>query len=131
MTNDILEQLANYAHEAWSGWMKYMFEKSIPYIPEKIQAEEGALIIPKWAVDKWTYQMNTPYSELPEDMQESDRHEADKILKIYVDATVENAGILSAEIADKLTAQEQAFFIAGFQECIKYLNTKLVTSKKP
>lgn len=39
--------------------------------------------------------------------------------------TVENAGIIAVEISEnikpKLTAQEQAFFIAGFQENIKYL----------
>ena len=80
--NLVREQLANYAHESWSGWMKYMFGKSIPYKPEKIQAEEGALIIPKWAVDRWTYQMNRVYNELPEDMKETDRKEADKILEI-------------------------------------------------
>jgi len=26
--NDILEQYANQAHISWSGWMKYLFEKS-------------------------------------------------------------------------------------------------------
>ena len=39
--------------------------------------------------------------------------------------SVENAGIIAVEISEsvkpKLTTQEQAFFIAGFQECIKYL----------
>lgn len=38
--------------------------------------------------------------------------------------SVENAGIIAVEISEinnELTAQEQAFFIAGFQECVKYL----------
>ena len=38
--------------------------------------------------------------------------------------SVENAGIIAVEISEinnEMTAQEQAFFIAGFQECIKYL----------
>jgi len=39
--------------------------------------------------------------------------------------TVENAGITAVEISEgvkpELTAQEQAFFVAGFQECVKYL----------
>ena len=38
--------------------------------------------------------------------------------------SVDDAGIIALEIADinnKMTAQEQAFFIAGFSECIKYL----------
>ena len=76
------QKLADYAHGAWSGWMKYMFEKLIPYRPGTVQAEEGALIIPKWAVDRWTYQMNMTYNDLPESMKESDRQEADKIIAI-------------------------------------------------
>ena len=39
--------------------------------------------------------------------------------------TVEEAGAIAVEISenlpDKLDAKEQAFFIAGFQEAIKYL----------
>lgn len=42
--------------------------------------------------------------------------------------TVREAGIIAVDIADglkdPLTVQEQAFFIAGFQECIKYLMSK-------
>ena len=76
------EQLAKYAHDAWSGWMKYLFEKSIPYKPGEIQAEEGAVIIPKWAVARWKRQLATQYNDLPESEKESDRREADKILEI-------------------------------------------------
>ena len=76
------EKLADYAHDVWSGWMKYMFEKAIPYMPGKVQAAEGALIIPKRAVDRWRCQMNKAYTELPEDMKNSDRKEADKMLAI-------------------------------------------------
>ena len=39
--------------------------------------------------------------------------------------SVDDAGIIAVNVAStvepKLTAQEEAFFIAGFQECIKYL----------
>ncbi len=76
------ERLAEYAHRAWSGWMKYMFDKSIPYKPGNVQAEEGALIIPKWAVERWTRQMNTKYEDLPESEKASDRKEADEMLAI-------------------------------------------------
>ncbi len=41
---------------------------------------------------------------------------------------IENAGIIAVEISEKvkpeLTAQQQAFFIAGFQEAVKYLETQ-------
>lgn len=38
--------------------------------------------------------------------------------------SVDDAGIIAVEIAEinnEMTAQEQAFFIAGFSECVKYL----------
>jgi len=75
MNNDeIREALAAYAHEAWSGWMQYLFGKC---------AEEGGtLIIPVWAVARWTRQMSTAYADLPESEKASDRAEADKMLAI-------------------------------------------------
>ncbi len=43
--------------------------------------------------------------------------------------SIENAGViavgLSEELPDELTAQEQSFFIAGFQECVKYYKLTL------
>jgi hypothetical protein len=41
--------------------------------------------------------------------------------------TIEEAGAIAVSIAEsikpELTPQEQVFFIAGFQECIKYLTS--------
>ena len=71
----VREQLADYAHKAWSGWMKYMFGKMTIN-------EDGTATMPKWAVDRWTFQMNKTYNELPDDMKESDRQEADRIISI-------------------------------------------------
>lgn len=76
------EKLAQLAHEQWSGWIDYMFGKCVPYKPGKVQAEEGALIIPKWAVDRWKRQAKTPYSELTLAEKDSDRKEADKFLEL-------------------------------------------------
>ncbi len=39
--------------------------------------------------------------------------------------TEDDVGIIAiaiSEINNEMTAQEQAFFVAGFTECIKYLN---------
>jgi len=69
------EKLAAYAHDAWSGWMKYLFEKSI-------LNNDGSVTIPEWAVERWTRQMDTDYSELPESEKVSDRKEADEMLSI-------------------------------------------------
>jgi hypothetical protein len=71
---DTREKLAEYAHEAWSGWMRYMFEKSFV-------TGEG-LVIPQEYVNRWTRQMNTPYADLPESEKASDRDEADRMLAI-------------------------------------------------
>ena len=69
------EKLAEYAHNAWSGWMKYLFEKSV-------QNADGTVTIPTWAVIRWRRQMNTQYEALPEGDKELDRLEADKMLAI-------------------------------------------------
>lgn len=72
------ELLADYAHEAWSQWMVYMFGKG------EFQGEPPTQTwtMPSWAVERWLRQMNTSYNELPESEKTSDRAEADKILKI-------------------------------------------------
>jgi hypothetical protein len=38
--------------------------------------------------------------------------------------SVEESGAIAVSISNHLTGQEQAFFIAGFQECIKYLTAR-------
>lgn len=69
------EKLAELAHEQWSDWMEYLFK----------QGEfngDGTWTMPAWAVERWLTQMRTPYLELSDDEQESDRKEADKFLAI-------------------------------------------------
>ena len=75
----VREQLAEYAHRAWSGWMKYMFGKGS-------SCSDGSILIPKWAVDRWSRQMNTEYEDLPEEEKKSDREEADRMIKIFKEA---------------------------------------------
>ena len=70
-----IEVLANYAHSAWSGWMKYLFSQSI-YV------DDLTVTIPKDSVELWTRQMNTEYKELPESEKKSDRKEALEILSL-------------------------------------------------
>lgn len=79
---DIREELAAYAHEAWSGWMRYMFDKG-----EARQIAIDGGISTKWLMPselyhRWQRQMRTPYADLPEAEKESDRKEADAILAI-------------------------------------------------
>lgn len=80
MGKELREELAEYAHDAWSGWMKYLFSKCQEGTTDGF--EDGSMVIPKWAVERWTRQMNTAYADLPESEKESDRAEADKMLEI-------------------------------------------------
>ena len=73
MTDDLREEIASLAHEQWAGWMTYVFEKG------RIN-RDGTLTIPKWAVERWTRQMLTPYEDLTEEEKENDRKEADKFI---------------------------------------------------
>lgn len=72
---DVRELLAEYAHEAWSGWMKYLFEKC------ELGAG-GSVVMPDWAVKRWARQANTKYADLSPEEKESDRTEADRMLAI-------------------------------------------------
>ena len=67
------EVLAPIAHGQWSGWMKYLFSKG--------EFKDGLWIMPQWAVERWTKQMNTDYSNLSKEEQESDKVEARKFIK--------------------------------------------------
>lgn len=69
------ERLADLCHRQWSGWMAYLFEKSL-------DREDGAVVIPAWAVERWRRQVATPYAELSEEERESDRKEADRFIAL-------------------------------------------------
>lgn len=72
---DIKEDFANLAHDQWSGWMKYLFEKSH-------SNEDLTVTIPAHLVARWTRQMHTDYGDLSYQEQESDRKEAEKFIQI-------------------------------------------------
>jgi hypothetical protein len=78
MKDDRIEQLADYAHSTWSGWMEYLFKKSEA-------TPSGSVVIPSGLVQRWKRQMSTPYAELSEEEKGSDRVEAHKILAILED----------------------------------------------
>lgn len=66
------EALAEYAHDAWAGWMKWLFSKGT-------FNSDGTWTMPKWAVERWSRQMNIEYDKLSESEKNSDREEAYKI----------------------------------------------------
>lgn len=73
--NQIVEELAAYAHDAWAGWMKYLFGKSQ-------HNEDGSVTIPAGYAKNLEILMDLPYRDMAEASKESDRVEAHKILKI-------------------------------------------------
>lgn len=82
MQNELREKLAEYAHEAWSGWMKYMFEKG-GAIASANNDSWTEWHMYRSHYHRWQRQMNTPYERLPESEKASDRAEADKMLAIF------------------------------------------------
>lgn len=73
---DLREDLALYAHTAWSGWLEYMFAKAGTDLPT------GGISLEASYCSRWRRQMTTHYQALPENEKLSDRAEADKILRI-------------------------------------------------
>jgi len=86
----LIEPLAEYAHEAWSGWMKYLFGKSLTMMG-------GGVCIPVDLVSRWTRQMSTPYDDLSEEEKDSDRKEARRILAIVHHPVCSNATVPTIE----------------------------------
>ena len=75
VTDEKTEALAAYAHEAWSGWMRYLWRMSTTN-------DDGTVTIPASLVERWQRQTNTEYADLPEKEKTSDRDEAMKVLDI-------------------------------------------------
>lgn len=74
----LIEELADYAHDTWAGWVQYMFSQC------KLQ-EDGSVLIPAKLVRRWQRQLNTTYAELPKKEQRSDKEEAIAILEVFSD----------------------------------------------
>ena len=71
----VREELADYAHRTWSGWMNHLFSKSHAN-------GDGTVTIPAEQVVRWRRQMETEYQDLPGEEKLSDGDEADEILGI-------------------------------------------------
>jgi hypothetical protein len=112
--SELEEDLADYAHAAWSGWMVYLFEKSTT-------RPNGDVVIPSELAARWARQVATPYQELPEGEKESDKVEARKMLKIMWDDRFRqlDEALTRAERAEQLVlywATENAETLDAIQE---------------
>lgn len=71
------ERLAATQHSIWAYWMRYMF--SVGQF-----LADGSWLMPAEKAERWQRQMNTDFSDLSEQEKDSDRRQADKILKALV-----------------------------------------------
>lgn len=114
---DLRQRLANYAHVAWAGWMKYQFSKGVMSLDEVIiQGTPTVFHLPKWAFERWTRQKDTAYSSLPDEEKKSDLAEADKMIAIMQGWLLVEAGnVPGLSIPDPLpTTQDQ--WLAAYNE---------------
>ena len=92
------EQLAAYAHDAWAGWMRYLFSQCLPG-----HGWQEGVVVPRKALERWRRQMATPYANLSEAEKDSDRREADKMLAIVnpvLDAAADDVTTLRNELCE-------------------------------
>jgi hypothetical protein len=77
----VREALAAYAHEAWSGWMRYQFSRQVLF-----QGSGGVSAMSDEDRARWTRQMHTSYQELSDGERASDHMQADNILTVLAAA---------------------------------------------
>lgn len=126
---ELREKLANLQHEQWSGWVEYMFSKGTVN-------DLGEMVLPNYFFERWSRQLATPYSELPENEKESDRIEADKYLPLFEAdklAAVKEAleKVLEEEFRNRTRRKTDSLYDEGARESearfIRMLRNKIAT----
>lgn len=74
-----VERLAAIEHERWAHWQQYVHDQC------ECQ-EDGSLVVPAELAARWRAQIETPYAELSEQEQESDREQVRRYLPTVIDA---------------------------------------------
>ena len=69
------EKFAEQAHVSWSRWMEHLFKNGQ-------LLDTGQFTMDADKVKRWKRQMETPYTDLSNTEQESDRLEADHYLEL-------------------------------------------------
>ncbi|MFJ3958886.1 hypothetical protein [Arthrobacter sp. NPDC090010] len=73
-----VELLAAIEHERWAHWQQYVHDQCE-------RQDDGSLVIPADLVRRWQEQIETPYSGLSDEEQESDREQVRKFLPAIVE----------------------------------------------
>jgi len=89
-----LEKAAEIEHRIWAKWQRWVHDCCIP--------TEHGLTIPKFKVERWNRQINTPYSELSEIEKEYDRFHAIEYREIIAEAEKRERERIKDEIIEKL-----------------------------
>jgi len=92
----LMNEFGNAMHEVWSHWMKHLFTQGW-YNPD------GTFRIKRDRVEQWKRQMNTQFSKLSEEEQNTDiKVFQDFFGKQIVNFSEELAGATADKIIDKL-----------------------------
>jgi hypothetical protein len=81
-TELLVEELAAIEHNRWAHWQSYLHKQCA-------RQPDGSLLIPSALVSHWEAQIATPYSDLSESEQESDREQVRRYLPL-IKAFMEN-----------------------------------------
>lgn len=73
-----VERLAVIEHERWAHWQRYVHEQCERQM-------DGSLVVPAELAGRWETQIETPYTELSKQEQESDREQVREYLPTIVD----------------------------------------------
>ena len=78
---ELLDSLASVQHDIWAHWMTYLFSICK-------ENADGSVTIPVDKVKRWKRQIKTTYIDLTEKEKESDREQAEKVIKAYLNAVL-------------------------------------------
>ena len=85
----LIESLADYAHEAWSEWMRYLLMHASIGPTARFGDRAQCLVIPSEWHDRWDRQVSTPYANLTEVEKDANRKEARRMIALVWQALEE------------------------------------------
>lgn len=132
---ELLEQLADAEHASWSHWMTYLFSVCVPpgrsYVPSfGVTVDTGDVVIPGAFARRWAHQASTPYADLSDQEQGSDREEVRKILPV-IQAWHERQGgwHFEPDVLVEVRRFEEAHEIADLTyHALSWLSTRVSTN---
>jgi len=96
--DEFVEKGADLEHDRWARWQKYMFSKMNYTEYEKDGRKIACYILPADLWERWSRQIDTPYSELSEEEKESDRKETRNYLPLLTQALSQREEEVKGEI---------------------------------